>query len=186
MNKYIIVHGSFGSPFGNWFSWLYNELSKDESNIVFAPQFPIGINLQNYNNWSDLLDYYKKLGFIDENTTIIGHSIAPVFITKYLLENNIKVKKLVFVSGFNNLNIDGGDYDKVNSSFFISEDISKIKNLSNDIICLYSNNDPYVPFEAVKDFADKVSSKQVLITNGGHLNSESGYNTFVEILKHIG
>ena len=22
--NYFIIHGSFGSPFGNWFSWLYD------------------------------------------------------------------------------------------------------------------------------------------------------------------
>lgn len=22
--NYFIIHGSFGSPFGNWFSWLHN------------------------------------------------------------------------------------------------------------------------------------------------------------------
>ena len=22
MENYFIIHGSFGSPFGNWFSWL--------------------------------------------------------------------------------------------------------------------------------------------------------------------
>ena len=24
MENYFVIHGSFGSPFGNWFSWLYD------------------------------------------------------------------------------------------------------------------------------------------------------------------
>jgi len=43
-----------------------------------------------------------ELGLINENTVIIGHSIAPIFISKFLTENKIKVKKLIFVFGFNN------------------------------------------------------------------------------------
>ena len=27
--NYFIIHGSFGSPFGNWFNWLYNFISSD-------------------------------------------------------------------------------------------------------------------------------------------------------------
>ena len=26
MENYFIIHGSFGSPFGNWFSWLHDFL----------------------------------------------------------------------------------------------------------------------------------------------------------------
>lgn len=31
MENYFIIHGSFGSPFGNWFSWLHDFI-KDETN----------------------------------------------------------------------------------------------------------------------------------------------------------
>lgn len=43
MNKNcIIVHGSFSNPFQNWFSWLHDELEKDNYN-VYVPQFPVGV-----------------------------------------------------------------------------------------------------------------------------------------------
>jgi uncharacterized protein len=183
-NNYIVIHGSFGSPFINWFSWLYRELSND-NNKVIAPQFPIGVGMQNYDNWSKLLKYYFDLGLIDENTILIGHSIAPIFIIKFLLENRIRANKLIFVSGFNNLVVDGGDYDKVNSSFFINNDMSNIKEYANEVVCIYSDNDPYVPLETLKKFSDEVATKEVLIANGGHLNSESGYDTFEELLNHL-
>lgn len=81
-NNYLIIHGSFGSPFGNWFSWLYDFISSDEKQ-VYVPQFPIGVGYQNYDNWSKLLKYYLELGLINENTTII----APIFVSKFLTEN---------------------------------------------------------------------------------------------------
>jgi predicted alpha/beta hydrolase family esterase len=183
-SNYIVIHGSFGSPFINWFSWLYQKLS-DENNEVTIPQFPIGIGIQTYDNWSKLLEYYLDLGSINEKTIFIGHSIAPIFIIKFLLEKQIKVKKIICVSGFNNYSVDGGDYDKVNSSFFVNNDISNIKKYCEDIICIYSDNDPYVSKNALDDFANNIATKTKVISNGGHLNGEAGYITFDELLEYL-
>ena len=60
-----------------------------------------------------------------------------------------------------------------------------VKKYCNDIICYYSDNDPYVKYEVEKDFADTISNKQYVIRNGGHINSESGYSKFKEMLESI-
>lgn len=141
MDNYIIIHGSFGSKDGNWFPWIKNELEKDNRDVVI-PQMPVGVGNQNFENWSKVLNELK----INENTIIIAHSIAPIFVCKYLITNKIKVKKLIFVCGFNNyLGIDK-DFDAVNEPMFI-ENFEDIKEYCNDIICYYSDNDPYVKFE---------------------------------------
>lgn len=179
MNNYIILHGSFGSKDGNWFPWLKSELEKQEKS-VYVPQMPVGVGYQNFNTWSEEL---SKLT-IDENTIIIAHSIAPVFVCKYLINNRIKVKKLIFVCGFNNyLGIDP-DFDAVNESMFFNN-LEDIKKYCDDIVCFYSDNDPYVKFAVEKEFADTISNKQVIIKNGGHINAESGFTEFTEILKEI-
>ena len=122
MDNYIIIHGSFGSKDGNWFPWLKNELEKDNKDVVI-PQMPVGVGNQNFENWSKVLDDLK----IDENTTIIAHSIAPIFVCKYLITNKIKVKKLIFVCGFNNYFGTDKEFDAVNEPMFIDnfEDIKK-------------------------------------------------------------
>ena len=89
-NNYLLVHGSFGNPFSNWIPWLRNELEK-ENLEVYTPDFPTGVGYQNYNNWSKLLDSYVEAGIINENTVIYAHSIAPVFICKFLVEKQIRV-----------------------------------------------------------------------------------------------
>lgn len=179
--NYIIIHGSFSSPFNNWFGWLYHELSKEDIEVI-APQFPTG-DKQNYTNWSKLLNHYKDLGLINDNTIFIGHSVAPIFIIKYLIENEIKVKKLVFVSGFNYAKVNP-QYDTVNESFF-TDDVEKIHDFCDDIICFYSNNDPYIKYEDLKAFSNKVASIDYEIKDGGHLNSEFGYDKFEKILKYL-
>lgn len=60
-----------------------------------------------------------------------------------------------------------------------------VKQYANEIICFYSDNDPYVRFEVEKQFADTVATEQVLIPNGGHINSESGYDTFEGIVGYL-
>ena len=183
MGNYFIIHGSFGTPFSNWFPWLQDIIS-EEGKQVYVPDFPIGVEYQNYDNWSKILKCYLDMGLIDENTTIIGHSIAPIFISKFLIENKVKVKKLVFVCGFNNYIIGVEDYDTVNESMY-TDDLIKIKEYCSEIICFYSNNDPYVKYEAEKEFASTITDNQILIKDGGHINSEGGYDTFEEILEYI-
>ena len=72
-NNYLLIHGSFGSPFVNWFPWLRKKLESKELE-VYTPDFPTGVGYQNYDNWSKLLKNYLDLGLINENTTIIGHN----------------------------------------------------------------------------------------------------------------
>ena len=130
MENYFIIHGSFGSPFGNWFSWLHDFI-ESEGKQVYVPDFPVGVGYQNYENWSKLLKYYLDLRLINENTTIIGHSIAPVFISKFLVENKVKVKKVIFVCGFNNYLGINKEYDAVNKSMDLGQVFRHILYLQN-------------------------------------------------------
>ncbi len=181
--NYFIIHGSFGSPFGNWFPWLRKELRK-RSSEVYTPDFPTGVGFQNYENWSKLLKVYLDAGLITENTIIFAHSIAPVFVCKFLVENKVRVKKLVFACGFNNyLGIDE-DYDSVNRGMYL-ENLGDVKKYCDEIVCFYTKNDPYVSYEAEKKFADTVATQQIVIVDGGHLNSESGYREFPELLEFV-
>ena len=182
MNNYFIIHGSFGSPFVNWVPWLRKELEK--ANLeVYTPDFPTGVGYQNYENWSKLLKVYVEAGLLNENTTVYAHSIAPIFVCKFLVENKIKVRRLVFVCGFNNYLGINEEYDAVNNSMYFDH-LEDIKEYCDDIICYYSDNDPYVKYEVEKEFADTIATKQVCIQGGGHLNSESNYSEFKELLGY--
>ena len=182
-NNYFIIHGSFGSPYSNWFSWLHDFIA-DDGKEVYVPQFPTGVGYQTYENWSKLLKYYLDLGLINETTTIIGHSIAPVFISKFLIKNKIQVEKLIFVCGFNNYFGINEEYDTVNGSMYL-DNVEDVKQYAQDIICFYSDNDPYVKYEVEKEFADKVATEQILMKGAGHINSEAGYDAFEEIAIYL-
>ena len=180
MSKCIVLHGSFGSSNGNWFPWLRDELI-EKGWEVYVPQMPVGVGKQNFESWSKVLDELD----INEDTVIIAHSIAPVFVCKYLIRNHIKVKKLIFVCGFNNYFGINKEYDSVNRPMYL-DNLEGIKNYCDNIVCFYSDNDPYVPYDVEKQFADTIAGEQIVIKNGGHINSESGFDRFKKILDQIG
>lgn len=150
----------------------------------YTPDFPTGVGKQNYENWSKLLKTYVDAGILNENTIVFAHSIAPIFVCKFLVENKIKVKRLVFVCGFNHYLGINEEYDAVNESMYF-DDLSDVKMYCNDIVCFYTDNDPYVKQEAEKEFADTITDKQIMISGGGHLNAEFGYEEFKELLNYL-
>lgn len=182
-NNYLLVHGSFSSPFSNWIPWLRNKI-EEQGETVYTPDLPSGVGYQTYESWSKIMKCYVEANIINENTVIFAHSIAPVFISKFLVENKIKVKRCIFVCGFNNYLGINEEYDAVNKSMYF-DNLSDVKNYCDDIVCFYSDNDPYVKYEVEKEFADATATKQIMISGGGHLNSESGYQEFQELLKYL-
>lgn len=182
-NNYLLVHGSFSSPFSNWIPWLRNKI-EEQGATVYTPDLPSGVGYQTYESWSKIMKCYVEENIINENTVIFAHSIAPVFISKFLVENQIKVKRCIFVCGFNNYLGINEEYDAVNKSMYF-DNLSDVKNYCDDIVCFYSDNDPYVKYKTEKEFADATATKQIMISGGGHLNSESGYQEFQELLKYL-
>jgi len=120
----------------------------------------------------------------DSNTTVIAHSIGCAFIVKYLLEKGMILGNLILVAPFNNYLVGNKNYDYVNQSFF-EENLEGIQYMVGEITCIYSDNDPYVEMDASKNFAKEIESKEVIIPDGGHFNSEVGYEEFEELLEYI-
>ena len=182
-NNYLLVHGSFGNPFSNWIPYLRSEI-ENKNLTVYTPDFPTGVRFQNYDAWSKLLRVYADSNIINENTVIFAHSIAPIFICKFLVQNKIRVKRLVFVCGFNNYFGINEEYDTVNRSMYF-ENLAEVKKYANEIICFYSDNDPYVPQNKAEEFAECLEAEKVLINSAGHFNEKFGYKEFREILKYL-
>ena len=85
-----------------------------------------------------------------------------MFISKFLTENEVKVKKLIFVCGFNNYLRINEEYDTVNKTMYF-DNLEDVKKYADEIICFYSDNDSYVKYEVEKELADKIATEQVLI-----------------------
>ncbi len=181
-NNYFIIHGSFGSPEKHWLPWLKNTIT-NMGYECFTPTFPIPPE-QIFSNWEKVLDEYLENGKINENSTIITHSLGGIFTVKYLLKHNIKIKKLITVAGFNNLKVDDENLDLEN--FYVKdEELSRIRDLVSERYSIYSKDDPEVPFEVACHFAEEIGAVSKEVDGRGHFTRKSGCTELEEILEFI-
>ncbi len=182
MNNYFLIHGSYGNPYKNWMPWLKSNLSKRRLECL-VPNFPSPAK-QDYETWKTILKSYLEVDCITEETTFITHSLGGIFIAKFLIENQIKVKKIITVAGFNQIKFD--EDNSLYDSFYIENvELKKLKENCLERIAIYSDNDPYVPMAKAEEFAEMIGAEKVLIKEAGHFNEKFGYKEFKEILKYI-
>lgn len=184
MKNYFIIHGSFGSSQENWFPWLESELEKKcawGGGKVFNLDFPTGEDKQNYKNWEMVLNSVKR--FINEESVFFCHSISCIFLVKYLIKNNLKIGKAIFVSGFNNCLGLGDEFDYVNCTMYTNR-LNEFEHHAKERVCYYSTNDPYVRLDKLKEFASLIKAKEICDSSSGHYNTAAGYTKFEDLLKY--
>ena len=65
------------------------------------------------------------------------------------------------------------------------KDVKVGKDVADKIICIKSDNDPFISQQALNDFANELNAKTINILGGGHFNSNAGYDKFPELLSQI-
>lgn len=183
--NYFIIHGTFGDPKDHWFGWLKKEIEKKGFKCI-TPKFETKEDVNNYESRKRILKKYVDSGDINSNTVFIGHSSGPIVISKFLIEEKIKVRGIISVSGFNNALTPYENYNRINRDFFLSSsELKKIKDYTEFIYCFYSDNDPYLKLVDLEYFADFTNGEKLFIKNAGHFNTEAGYTTFYKLLSII-
>ena len=183
--NYFIIHGTFGDPKDHWFNWLKEEIEKKGLKCI-VPKFKTEEGINNYEVRKEILKQYVDSGDINENTVFIGHSSGPIVVTKFLIEEKIKVKGIISVCGFNNALTPFEDYNKINRNFFVSdEDLKRIIDYTKFVYCFYSDNDPYLKLEDLNKFTELTKAEKSFIKDAGHFNTDTGYTVFPELLKVI-
>jgi len=125
------------------------------------------------------------------STTFGSISIVVVFVTCEICPEVVPVPSPItnafFVSGFTDYVDELEPYHTVHPRFFDKDfDWEKLKKNCSKIICFVGDNDPYLPQDVLKRFSELCLAKKfILISKGGHLNSESGYTTFPLLLETI-
>lgn len=184
--KYLVMHGSYGSPEENWFRWLEKEL-KQIGHTVILEQFPV-------DSWENIeeigpakIGSYKAIETLtswekyfvdhilpqikDEEIGFVGHSIAPIFMLHMLNKYDFKLKQAIFVAPFFNIPDAPAvwQFYPVNKTFYGYDfDFNKIKSQIGKSYVVYGDNDPYVPATEPPLFAEKLSSEVHVVPNGGH------------------
>lgn len=182
MKNVLVVHGTFGSPFENWFPWLHKELSKEEISCI-VPSFPTP-DFQNYNDWKELLNYYVERNLFNGNTIVVGHSCGAVCLAKFLIESKIDVLGYISVAGYNNFAGGNELMDSLNASFYFDENLLA-KPIAQNRYSFYSENDPNIPLEKLIEFTQLINSNKLPIKDGGHFNARAGYTDFPQLLDIV-
>lgn len=179
--KAIIFHGTLGSPEGNWFPWLQSTLTNEGWNVEI-PSLPTPKN-QSLDSWTTIVkNQVSNLNNID---LLIGHSLGATFILRLLESNLIQPQQTILVSALID-KINNAEYDSLNASFItLPYQWDMIKKSCKEITILHGSDDPYVPLEQPETIAKNLNIPLHTIKNGGHLNTESGYTEFPDILPYI-
>jgi len=177
----FIIHGTEGSPEGNWFPWLKIELEKLGCR-VFVPRFPTPEN-QNLESWMMVFEKYKQ--YLDGNSIVVGHSLGPAFLLNVLERYDRRIKAAFFIAGFTGL-LGNRKYDDLNKTFADrSFDWKKIKGNCKKFYVISSDDDPYVPLERGRNISKNLEAEFIIIKNAGHINQEFGYRKFDLLLEKI-
>lgn len=175
--KALIIHGTMGSPAGNWFPWIESELRK-KSWEVSVPAFPTPEN-QSLESWLSVAKNHTDIDLV------IGHSLGAT-LALHLLEQNIFESKQTILVSTVSKDIGNEAYDTLNNSFIKNGfDWLKIKNNGSNIHILHGDDDPYVPLSHAEELAENLKLPLDTIPNGGHLNAENGYTEFPHLLNII-
>lgn len=174
----VIVHGTGGTPGGNWFPWLARELELRGIEVT-VPQFPTWEG-QSLDAW--LERFVQELGSYDGADLLIGHSTGAAFLSHILVRRTVPALAAFYVAGYLR-EIGVPEYDAVNQTFFADQiDFARVRKNARAIVVYAGDDDPYVPYVQQQELATKLNAPLRTIPGGGHLNSEMGMTTF-ELLR---
>lgn len=191
--KFVLFHGAFGSPEGNWFPELKEKLESLGQEVI-VPRFPVESwdevtqggtgkppTRQTLENWLKVFEPIAKNFKKGEKLCFIGHSLGPVFILHAVDRFNIQLDSAIFVSPFMDplKSKEFWQFDLVNASFYKTDfDFERLKKLIPVSYVLYSDSDPYVAKTHSILFANALDSSRILVKRAGHMNSEVNLNEF--------
>jgi uncharacterized protein len=173
--KVLILHGWMGSPYPHWQDWLAKELNSNNYDVRF-PKLP--------NEKCPILDkWLVSIANILEDFSpdiVVCHSLGNVLWFHILNTMNIKtIDKLFLVAP---VSLDCNIQEL--KTFFPYKVPHNLK--SNKSYLIVSNNDEYININEALSLEKELKDINMIILNqAGHINQNSGYTKFDDILKLI-
>lgn len=184
MNKIYIVHCWDGTKDDGWYPWLDKQLS-NENNIVYRFDMP-NTTSPDIDEWVSFLD--SKVESLDENTFFVGHSIGCQTIMRYLQTKNMcKIGGILFVAPWLELLDfaieDEESYNVAKPWLNTKIDFEKVKQFTNNINCIFSDNDYFVSLDQKDKFEKLLDAKTIVVSGKGHISQDDGVYELKEILE---
>jgi len=193
--KFVIIHGSYGSPEGNWFPWLKKELEAIDQDVL-VPRFPVDIweivtangpavSTKNQKKQEWLRTFHPYVDELKKRTDIcfIGDSLGSLFTLHALDTWDIRIDTGIFVAPF--LTWLGGAWqiELANETFYKEDfNFAVMRKRMQTSVEKKKKKDPYVPLSHINTFGYAMGSTMIEVPNGGHLNASAGFTTFPLLL----
>jgi predicted alpha/beta hydrolase family esterase len=188
MKKIYLIHGWGGSDSSEgWFGWLKEKAKEKEFEVI-------SFNMPN----TDKPVIEEWVGFLKENvkdldkeTYFIGHSIGCQAVLRYLetLNSDIKVKGCIFVAPWmeldkNTIKEEGKEVVEIARPWMETPiNFEKIKEHTNNFLCILSDNDPYVPLSNKEFFEEKLSAKTIIKSSEEHFNKTKEISEILDFIS---
>ena len=185
MKKLYLIHGWGGTPSSEgWFGWLIRECEKRNIKIKI-PEMP-NTNEPKIEEWVGLLENIEDT---NKETYFIGHSIGAQAILRFLedLPEEKKIAGAAFVAGWFNLKESAyaSSEEKTIAKPWIETPINhnKIKPHTNNLIAIFSDNDPCVPVSDAELFKQRLNTKIIIKHSEGHFNETQEIPELLNLFK---
>lgn len=182
MKKVYLIHGWGGNQNSEaWFSWLRKELENGGIKLEI-PEMPDTENPK-------IESWVNKLGEIvkefNENTFFIGHSIGCQTIMRYLESREGKIGGIIFIAPWTHLqNLSGKEEEKIAKPWLGKPiNFDKVKSFTDNVIVIFSNNDPYVPLSEKDIFKEKLNAEVIIKNNEGHFNETKEIKEIIDFIE---
>src|SRR5258706_2353330 len=188
MQRVFLIHGWKGSPTSDWFLWARKELEK-HGYKVFVPEMPDS-TFPKIGPWVTKIK--ETVGKPERNDIFVGHSMGCQAILRYWesLPSDTKIKKVILIAGFEKMKI--AFFDVSADRVYIKPwgkdpiDYPKIKKMADSWVCVFSDNDPGVPYHKNAEiFKSRLGAEIVLKKRMGHFSQEDGVTELPFLLELI-
>jgi len=170
MKNVLILHGTLGSPRGNWFQWLKQSL-REKGYKVWVPRLPKSNKPRVTRNIKYILD--NKRWKFNRDSILIGHSSGPATILGLLneLPKGIVVDKCIFVAPFTK-----SDWEPNSELFDYNYDFEDIKKRARHFVIIHSDTDPYTSLDQPRKLTERLGAQLIIKKDEGHFNLERSLN----------
>ncbi len=188
MKKAYIIHGWGGFPKNPLYQWMKIELEK-KGYEVLVPEMPDTENPQMESWTKEVKGVVEEL---NEESIFIGHSVGCQTILRYLESlGDIKVGGVILIAPWMKLDQktieeEGKEVLEISRPWMETPiDFEKVKMRCDNFVCIFSDNDPYVPLSEENFFKEKLGAKTLILNQRGHFDPSSGIKDLPEILDFI-
>jgi predicted alpha/beta hydrolase family esterase len=185
MQRVFLIHGWGGSPNNDWMPWAKKAL-EEKGFKVYVPEMPDTMHPK-IGAWVGKLA--EEVGEVHADDVLIGHSIGCLTVLRFLetLIDDEKVRKLILVAPWQYLTLDEEEDPAVAEPWIKTPiDYGKIKSKVDTITTVFSDNDPWVPYQKNLEFFKEKLDPEIVTKHGmGHFNEGEGITELPFLLELV-